>query len=69
MPQKPNRYREKKYVTPDKATWRALERLVRAGLFRFPSRAMDEAVADLVRKYERLGKLPPDPPDLGDEAE
>jgi hypothetical protein len=52
-----NRYREKRTITLDARTWKDLDRLVKAGHFTFASRAIDVAVAELVAKLEREGKL------------
>lgn len=54
-----NRYREKRTITLDARTWKDLDRLVKAGHFSFASRAIDAAVAELVAKLEREGKLGP----------
>ena len=56
----PHRYRKNRLFTLDNRTTAALDRLVRAGLFRNASRAVDAAVAAYVAELEARGELPID---------
>jgi Arc/MetJ-type ribon-helix-helix transcriptional regulator len=57
MPQ--HRYRNRRIFTVERSTEEALERMVRAGLYRNASRAVDAAVALLLAQHVRRGALPP----------
>ena len=54
-----HRYRNRRIFTVERATEEALERLVRAGLYRNASRAVDAAVALLLAQHMRRGEVPP----------